>query len=52
MKTLAQILLLAGSASFAFGGDLAVPEVDGATAVSAVALAAGSLMILRSRLRK
>lgn len=52
MKTLPKILLLGGSASFTFGGVIGVPEVDGATAASAIALAAGSLMILRSRLRK
>lgn len=54
MKTLVQILLLAATASFAFAGgtSVRVPEIDGATAVSAIALAVGSFTILRSRRRR
>ena len=52
MKTFGMLLLVAGGASFAFAGTPLVPEIDGSTAVSAVALAGGIVMILRGRLKK
>ena len=45
-------LLLAGSASFAFAGIIASPEIDGASAVSAVVLLSGGLLVLRARRKK
>lgn len=52
MKTVGRLLLLAGAAGMAFAAEVNVPEIDASTATSAVALVAGSLMILRGRLRK
>lgn len=52
MKTLGRLLLLAGAASMAAAAVTNVPEIDGGTATSAVALLAGSVLILRARLRK
>jgi hypothetical protein len=52
MKILGQLILFAGAASVAFGGGQSVPEIDPGSAVSAIALATGSILILRSRLRK
>jgi len=45
-------LLLIGAASCAFAGPVAAPEIDGASAVSAVALLSGSLLVLRARRKK
>jgi hypothetical protein len=42
-------LLLAGAASFAFAGVTVVPEIDGASAVSAIVLLSGGLLVLRAR---
>jgi hypothetical protein len=44
--------LLAGTAGFAFAGGVAAPEIDGASAVSAVVLLSGGLLILRARRKK
>jgi hypothetical protein len=52
MRTLGQLMLLAGIGSVAFGGFIPVPEIDANTETSAIALAAGSLLILRARFRK
>ncbi len=52
MKTLGMLFLLAGAASMAFAAETVAPEIDGSTATSALALLAGSVLILRSRLRK
>jgi hypothetical protein len=50
MKVLGMILVLVGAASSAFAGVIAeVPEIGGASAVSAIAVVSGSLLILRSR---
>ncbi len=43
------IFLAAGTSSFAA---VAVPEIDGSTAVSSVVLIAGGLVVLRSRRKK
>lgn len=45
-------LLLAGAASFAFAGSIAAPEIDGASAASAVVLLSGGLLVLRARRKK
>jgi len=41
-----------GCASFAFAGSTVVPEIDAKSAVSAVALVSGGLLVLRSRGKK
>jgi len=45
-------LLLVGAANFAFAGGVSTPEIDGASAVSAVALLSGGLLVLRARRKK
>ena len=51
MKTLTTLMLLAGTATFAFAG-ATVPEIDSNSAVAAVALLSGGLLMLRERRRK
>ena len=45
-------LLLAGAATSAFAAAVSAPEIDGASAVSAVVLLSGGLLVLRARRRK
>ena len=45
-------LLLMGTANFAFGVAVAAPEIDGASAVSAVVLLSGGLLVLQARRKK
>ena len=45
-------LLLAGIASSAFALDVVAPEIDGASAISAVVLLSGALLVLRARRKK
>ena len=45
-------LLVVGAASFAFAGAVAAPEIDGASAASAVVLLSGGLLVLRARRKK
>jgi hypothetical protein len=45
-------LLLVGAASFAFAGNVVAPEIDGASAASAIVLLSGGLLILRARRKK
>ena len=45
------ILLLIGASSFALAGGGGAPEIDASTAVGAVALLAGGLVVLRARRR-
>jgi hypothetical protein len=52
LKFIAFSLLLVGAANFAFAGGVSVPEIDGASAVSAVALLSGALLVLRARRKK
>ena len=52
MRLTGSFLLLLSFAGVALAGTPNAPEIDGGTAVSAVALLAGSVMILRGRLRK
>ena len=51
MKILATLILLAGTATFAFG-TIVVPEIDANSATAAVALVSGGLLVLRGRRRK
>jgi hypothetical protein len=41
--------LVIATASFAFAGGTVAPEIDGASAVAAVALLSGGLLVLRAR---
>jgi len=45
-------LLLAGAASSAFALDVVAPEIDGASAVSAIVLLSGGLLVLRARRKR
>jgi hypothetical protein len=45
-------LLLVGTAGLAVAGPTAAPEIDGASATSALALLSGSLLVLRARRTK
>jgi len=45
-------LLLVGAASLAFAGTAVAPEIDGASAASAIVLLSGGLLILRTRRKK
>ena len=45
-------LLLMGAASFAFAGTTVAPEIDGASAASAIVLLSGGLLVLRARRKK
>jgi hypothetical protein len=45
-------LLLVGAASCAFAGSIVAPEIDGASAASAVVLLSGGLLVLRARRKK
>jgi len=51
-KLIGFTLLLIGAASFAFAGNVIAPEIDGASAASAVVLLSGGLLILRARQKK
>jgi len=49
-KLIGMTLLILGVTGAAFAGGLAVvPEIDGATAVSAITLATGAALILKAR---
>jgi len=48
-KMIGFALLLVGSATFAAAGTTPVPEIDATAAGSAIALAAGALVIYRGR---
>ena len=51
MKIVGMMLLLMGAVATA-GAIAPVPEIDGSSAVSALALLSGSLLLLRSRRKK
>jgi len=51
-RLLGWTLLLAGAASFALAGPAAAPEIDGASATTAIALLSGSLLVLQARRKK
>jgi hypothetical protein len=48
-KMIGLSLLLMGAANFAFGAAVAAPEIDGSSAVTAVVLLSGGLLVLRAR---
>jgi len=52
MKTLAMLIFLAGTATFAFGQTAPVPEIDANSSMAAIALVSGALVMLRGRRRK
>jgi hypothetical protein len=51
-KLLGFSLLLGGTASFAFAAAVSAPEIDGASASSAIVLLSGGLLVLRARRKK
>lgn len=53
MKTIGLMMLLVGAAGSAMAGVPAVtPEIDSATAVGALALLSGALLVIRSRRKR
>lgn len=52
LKFIGLSCLLVGAASYAFAAAVAAPEIDGASAVSAVVLLSGGLLVLRARRKK
>lgn len=52
LKFISLSCLVIVTASFAFAGEAVAPEIDGASAVAAVALLSGGLLVLRARRRK
>ena len=52
MRLLGLSLLLAGAGSSAFAAAATAPEIDGASAVSALVLLSGGLLVLRARRKK
>jgi|HubBroStandDraft_6_1064221.scaffolds.fasta_scaffold297371_2 hypothetical protein len=52
MKVVGIMLLLVGTVTFASAAPGGVPEIDASSAVSALALLSGSLLMLRSRRKK
>lgn len=51
-RLLSLTLLLVGAATFALAGPVAAPEIDGASATSAIVLLSGGLLVLRARRKK
>jgi hypothetical protein len=51
-KVIGFSFLLVGGASFAFAGITVAPEIDGASAASAIVLLSGGLLVLRARRKK
>jgi hypothetical protein len=52
VKTLGMFMLLVGAAGAMMGQVRPAPEIDSASAASAVALLSGALLVMRGRLRK
>ena len=52
MKILGMMLLVAAMAGSALAQAAPVPEIDGGTAVSALALVSGALLVVKSRFKK
>lgn len=48
-KLFGYVLLLTGLASQAFAGAVRVPEINASTAVGAISLVSGAVLILRTR---
>jgi hypothetical protein len=51
MKYIGAIVILLGTASFAFAGSVA-PEIDGSSVAAALALVSGGLLVLRGRRKR
>jgi hypothetical protein len=51
-KLLGLSLLLMGAASSAFALNVVAPEIDGTSAVSALVLLSGGLLVLRARRKR
>ena len=49
MKFFGMALLLVGVSSFAFAGGQAVPEISPASAVAALTLVSGAILVIRGR---
>lgn len=49
MKSVGILLLLVGLSSFAFAGGVVTPEVSPTSAVAALALVSGALLVVRGR---
>ncbi len=52
MKRIGMLMMFLAMAGFASAANVAAPEIDGSSAVSAVTLIAGGLLIVRSRRKK
>ena len=52
MKVFGVFAVLLGFAGSAFGTFTVVPEIDGSSAVAAVALISGGLLVVRARRKK
>lgn len=51
-KTIGMVLLLIGLSGLALAGGTNVPEIDSGSAVAAIALFSGALLVLRARRKK
>jgi hypothetical protein len=52
VKAIGMFMIVVGAAGFAMASVTPVPEIDSASAASAVALLSGALLVMRGRLRK
>jgi len=52
LRLLGLTLLLSAVAGSAFAGTVSAPEIDGASAASAIVLLSGGLLVLRARRKK
>ena len=52
MKIIGIMMLLVGAAGTAFAGATVVPEIDSTSAIGAVALLSGGLLVIRARRKK
>ncbi|MGZ4821282.1 MAG: hypothetical protein ACXVY9_07470 [Terriglobales bacterium] len=48
-KLVGMLLLVVGLGSVALAGPVAAPEIDGSTAVSALTLLSGAMLVIRGR---
>jgi hypothetical protein len=51
-KVLGMVFLIVGASSALMAAIVTVPEIDASTGVSAVAILAGGILVLRSRRKK
>jgi hypothetical protein len=52
MKTIGMVFLLVSLSGLALAGGTTVPEIDSGSAVAAVTLFSGALLVLRARRKK